>query len=1126
MRPQTKKWMGELVDLGHSGRLRRVVDVVRVGGEDAERLLDDLETGGPFERSLVVVGAAVVRDETRLFARLFDPSVGVRRLAARSVARCVSDVAGIVGAYRQIDESTARRLRAGLVGYSRGDVADAILSADAKNARVDLATALSLVRVASSTVAEATLRRIDTWRVDWARMALRRPELAQRWIEMTFAAATEAARPGVWVYLGPAVEALAPICPEAVLDIAERFAPDDAVPSGLAPALGVLARRLPARLASWLIQPARCAALGCQGLPAPLRAEVHRLPTTAIHALAREMADTPTALAALLDALPPSQRQAAFERAVAGRETAGREWPESLLAALPHDLRHREADRMVELAPVRERRERRLSITAFRAVDDARPVFEEAARSARAEDRAEALGHLVACTARDRRAMDVLLERLLRLRNEQDPVRLAVWQGLAAAPMSIFTAAHVPPLTAMVDFTVEARDTSFGTRAAIQRLAYGLLVHRATAPAGARFRFGLETLGKLAGQTEIIHLPPLHIGLPRGAEHRICEALVPWLAAASKRTFHANAVWLADALARRAWNVPALQSLLEEAAFSKDRAVAEHAARLWLSPPRDRDPRVRRLLDDDRSAIMLDAVFRHVHRRRQEWLGPFLEKRRLTGRFASGKTVYVIPAVDGFHRWHPNQQAKFARLHAAMIDEPQRPVASKVESVRILARMPVNTVADLRRYVDDSPVPIQEAALGALVHTDQPGDALPVLLKFVDSTGASRDLARVAMYAMPRLARLIPEPTLLETLDALLARPKLKITVQKEALRLLGASRSDRAVATVTTQWRRPDLHRDVRIACLHAARQWLDREAGWTLLAEAPVCEESVALSLLDPNPAFMDARHRPRYRALLLRLATHSEARVRKTLFTTFGAHRPGGLDWVSGGEESVAAAAAACLCDPCEVTAWPAAALTLAAISHAPTATDRLLTVVVTLRDRALAEPLDVVEGAPCDLPAHARLRALCERLHGVPEWQGRARRSTWAALAPALLAALPFWHEGATLATLALDWKKPANVASHLVALLETRPTPDFRLEPVVDAALQWLGRGTPADLGEIALALAAQTERAARSVAVTLVARAGHRAHWPAPLRTALARLRADPDPHVAQAARRVVATVA
>jgi hypothetical protein len=105
------------------------------------------------------------------------------------------------------------------------------------------------------------------------------------------------------------------------------------------------------------------------------------------------------------------------------------------------------------------------------------------------------------------------------------------------------------------------------------------------------------------------------------------------------------------------------------------------------------------------------------------------------------------------------------------------------------ARVPITTVSDLADALAASDIAVQEAALGALVWVDAPEPALPILLEHLDG-----DRARVAMYAMPRLARLLPRARMVDALAELLARPQIKVTVHKEALRLLGMLATPRAI--------------------------------------------------------------------------------------------------------------------------------------------------------------------------------------------------------------------------------------------------------------------------------------------------------------------------------------------
>src|SRR5205823_4862696 len=124
----------------------------------------------------------------------------------------------------------------------------------------------------------------------------------------------------------------------------------------------------------------------------------------------------------------------------------------------------------------------------------------------------------------------------------------------------------------------------------------------------------------------------------------------------------------------------------------------------------------------------------------------------------------------------------------------------------------------VRSLVDSDRVRLAEAALGALVHTDRPAEALPILL-----AQAGDDRARVGMYAASRAARHVRPSELLPILSGIgLAAPGegVKVTSRKEALRLLTALAVPDGPVVLAQAWRREGQHRDVRAAVVSAARQ------------------------------------------------------------------------------------------------------------------------------------------------------------------------------------------------------------------------------------------------------------------------------------------------------------------
>lgn len=1086
--------LAELDRLSHDERIQCVVKAVRAPGNGADALaaLDALAAGEAWSRWLAVAGAGAIDDVPRLQAALDDPSVRVRLAAAAQLGRCgppavLAEVAGRAGrAVREV-------LLSNVVHFGRRDAA-ALLVSTLEQPR-DVAR---LIPLCDREVASQLLRRVELNMVPWRRLA--RQDIDQVLAELCLALdAPVALRPVVWATFAQALDLLADQHPTALLD---RLAEGDAsapLPDAVVPHLGRLAAADPERVAALLLAPGRVAGLRWPGLPRALLPQLRRFSPTSLDALAAALAENPGRLADMLLALPPSAREACFRAAFP--ETEGRVFPDELLEVLPHAVRHVEATRMLGLRAVQDSDERRLTTVAFQHLASARPVLEAAANAAKAEDRAFALARWVACAGRNLVGLGEVILHLERLRNEQDPVRLAALSALAQVAATRFEDAHVPALEALVTFALEARDTSYATRYALQGVAQKCM--QAHPPTSLLFQLGLRTLARLEPKSTL-EFPRLDTRLPRGAEARIVEVVLPWLKRETGGRYRANVLALAQALGRRAWGQERLQDLLGEAIWARDFSDCETAARLWLAAPATRDARVRALLDRDKSAIALTPVFAHAHRRRQAWLDPYLPAKRLQGRFLGVTTRHQVPAKDGFQRWLARQQRAFATDVYRTLAKKRTSQADKVEQIKLLAAMPVTTVADLQPWLASTSVVLVEAALGALVWLDAPAAALPVLLDNLDS-----DRARVAMYAMPRLTRLLTPDLCVAELASLLARPRLKLTVHKEALRLLGTLATPAAVDLLMDQWARPGLHRDLRIAGLHATRGLLDLEAAWALMGDAASSpERDVPMALLAPQPGTLPRRHQDRYLGLLLGLRTHPELRVRTTLFEHM--QRP---EWSAGREDRVAPAAADTVIDRESGPAWLPALTALMSLVPTPAGAAAMMRAVEGLVAwAASADPRPLKED---DQPARTRLEALARILAAAPSEALRpCRLEVVEQLKP-----LPGMSSSiAALRVAALDPTDPTGavlVVQAALAAATERETRDIELALPAVAGHQtpWTARG----LWALVDGLMAGDFRS-RFAALALMMPLGHRFGPSATARKRLGALRCDPDPQVRAAA--------
>ncbi|OAD20363.1 hypothetical protein THIOM_003942 [Candidatus Thiomargarita nelsonii] len=190
---------------------------------------------------------------------------------------------------------------------------------------------------------------------------------------------------------------------------------------------------------------------------------------------------------------------------------------------------------------------------------------------------------------------------------------------------------------------------------------------------------------------------------------------------------------------------------------------------------------------------------------------------------------------------------------------------------------------------------------------------------------------------MPRCARLVEPAYLVTVLKELLSRDHLRVTVHKEAIRLLGTYASSASIPLLRTQWQRPSIHRDVQIAIGHAARNLLNHEEAWLFLEEMVQSEDiDITRSLCTQQPSALAEAARVRYARLLVKLTQHTEVQVRREAFIALKA-------WTVGVEAEIAAAAVSRIIDLENSPEWKSALEVLLTCCRDGAVTERLDEVV---------------------------------------------------------------------------------------------------------------------------------------------------------------------------------------
>ncbi len=1098
--PSAAKLLRQFDSLCHDERMRSLGLLAQKHSHSPEidRLITELEAGETFESYLAVRLAALSERVLPLRRALASGSALVMQSAAKYLPRVTGDPETLLEAYEQMVPAVRRSLLRRVVRQERREAAEALYRVVLE--REGAARAVVLLPVCRPETVRLALKKYEHAPLNWRSLAQRHPDLVLERLTERLEESSLGERSFLWERYRQAVRYLYLEQAEEVARLALEYGPAKGLPAGFDRIIGGLARRVP-KLAFELVTSEQFySTLQREGLPARLVGTIRSLSLEHRQALAVLLAQWPSHLAALLDEHAPSERAELLEHAHGQFDKERAPWSKKLLDVLPHEIRHAEARRILDLEVIRSDRMRSLDLSAYLPFEEARGALEEAARASDADERALALRSLVRCVGLNRRGIAQALRFCQKIENDQDPVRRKVYEALAACPPTVFEDAHAEPLFSLIAHAFSARDTSWETRAHIREFAVRLIQAHAIRPHGELFGVALDLIEQLAKQSRSLWIE-LEDRLPPGAEEPLVAALDRPLRQSVRREEYSLLFLFARALGRRAWEAELIQLLLEKATRATPDYVASRAIAHWLEPPRTRDERVQRLLQRDRSNIEVRQVFDHVHRRRQDLLDPYLTKKPLLGRFFSGQTVYVVPARSGFFRWLPRQQRAYGELLDEVVTDEGASTWSRTCAVRVRARLYTTRLEDLEQWVASEDVSIAEAALHGASHLDCPARSCSLLSEHLESSRA-----RVAMYSMYRCASYTPAGAVHRLLDDILRRDRLKVTVEKEAVRLLSRFPTADNVDLLFDYVDGRELHRDVKIAAGRAARNLLHHPRAWDLLEQlARADERSVAVSFVGVRPSSFSEDAAKRYLELLFAVARHEDSFVRSRAVRTLGG-------WAKVEPRAVAAFVAEYITD-LESVCWKEALRALIDACRHGDAREYAVETARFLCSLALEDQPEAE--AQRDLPARQRLKEMAERFALVGgEWVEQLR--------PALLGIDEVLSNDPTLLSLRLDlritatrWRNANSALDDLTALVD-------------ELGDGWLGsekfgwrvashlKGTLAAKSEqeqvfrpLALELSESSDHRLRRLGVAVLSVVGPQLRWPTQLAETLRRMRRD-----------------
>ena len=355
----------------------------------------------------------------------------------------------------------------------------------------------------------------------------------------------------------------------------------------------------------------------------------------------------------------------------------------AIVGLLPRPAREREARRHLHLPALAARPAQRLPYAMYLEWDAARQTLDPFLRNPDADLRGLAHTTLAGVVKYQRDRLPELLVMQIARKNEQDPVRLAMLAGLCGLPPGIWKPEHLDDLAQILRSALDAADLSGMSAGAMQRLIIHLLPFYPHWCAE-----WLTTLARERGDTIILH----------SLENRISDAdmqtltpfLLPVLREWERRENWRSILHLEASLGRRSRVFDGLADILERMAhltlgqFPSESALARlqkyHPARFAALVPQ--------LLASDPSWATRSTVYRHLHRKRQDLLTPFLGFTAYAGRFSTGKTRFVLPLDNGFVRWTARQQQIFADVLGGVTYETGRDTPSVLTVIARLAALP------------------------------------------------------------------------------------------------------------------------------------------------------------------------------------------------------------------------------------------------------------------------------------------------------------------------------------------------------------------------------------------------------------------------------------------------------
>lgn len=834
--------------------LRRYVQFPVSDGQAAEirSVLCSLADGGYYERCLALAACCGSRDGAAVLARVTEKSRSIRAIALPLALQVCTDEQ----IHRILTNLPRRRLLPfvqGLRSRRRRNCIDRFLL---ELRASDRATYLELLPFATANQIEQDWGDVSSElsELHWERLARNHPGLALRKAEE-------------WAGAAAPFDTQTRIAGNAVLRVVGKHFPLESlrlakcllrtVPLPELDLRGLITRKA-AAVAGLVLE---------YGVPAKSGLERHlnQIPLSTIEELLDRRLMSLRGSERMLRRLPTGIRTRLLASHIEAWRLADGSLPVDAVSMLQRDQRMDVAREQFRSEQLRTRLDRRLPYASLLPWGECLAALDVYLKDPEGEIRSSALSALIHCVRYNPDATAALLELLRMRKHEQDPVRLAMLQALSLLPPSRWSDAHVESLGSLFRDALDAKDLSYGSICAMQRLVLRVLPHR--------FEWACRWFVTLLGERGLGALGSIDHYVSDSLAARLDNALCPVLQRWQRHEHEGQILAFAVVFGRRAAVLSSLLEILE--ALSRKASTPANSERALYILYRHARPRfhtlVPQLLKDDGSWATRPAIRDYLHRTRQDMLTPYLGQLAHAGRFATGKTRIIPPFSDGFHRWTPVQRVTYRNSQLGLLNNHTRPVSEQLYALSHLARLPeppINELLALCRESAPERRALRDSAIQQLAMLDG-GEGIEELLRCLDD-----DRARIAVYSLRDALQDLGMSSAFQILSHV---GRASRTVFKEVVRLMGELRTQEAFEFLLAL-DRDVLHRDERIALLRALWNYLEREETWAVLHRAADgADAATTLHLARVPGTSLSKQSRSRLLELFRALLGHADPRAR---------------------------------------------------------------------------------------------------------------------------------------------------------------------------------------------------------------------------------------------------------